>query len=178
MSCCTVIPSRSCQQLPTCWASGRCAMCSQALETGIFPVGDDGKPYHSDCHKQKFHPKCCVCKDFIPFQVSMLQQYASYASAVYGRGHDQVEGMIISLDPSAPIFHVQTQAAHKCSCQVSSAPLIVRQPSFSSHSSPSGMHSALAMFDIQTLQQRLRCSLQVCGNHDDGRKLVDDLKPA
>lgn len=52
---------------PQCF---RCAGCHQPL-TGAscettFAVGQDGQPYHSECHKQLFHPKCGVCHDYIP----------------------------------------------------------------------------------------------------------------
>lgn len=52
---------------PQCF---RCAGCSQPLTVGggnsTFAVGQDGEPYHSNCHKQLFHPKCGVCHDYIP----------------------------------------------------------------------------------------------------------------
>ncbi|KAK9790731.1 hypothetical protein WJX73_001972 [Symbiochloris irregularis] len=44
----------------------RCTHCKQPLGHGTFAVGDNGEPYHSACHKQCFHPQCCVCRDFIP----------------------------------------------------------------------------------------------------------------
>ena len=44
----------------------RCTHCSQPLGDGTFSVGEDGQPYHRACHKQRFHPRCSVCKDFIP----------------------------------------------------------------------------------------------------------------
>ena len=55
---------------PSCFV---CAGCRQPLAStgGVqFSVGSqDGLPYHPQCHKQRFHPRCTVCGDFVPTQV-------------------------------------------------------------------------------------------------------------
>ncbi|GAB4818982.1 hypothetical protein N2152v2_006028 [Parachlorella kessleri] len=54
---------------PSCFC---CAACRQPLATGSgvqFSIGSqDGLPYHAQCHKQRFHPRCRVCGGFVPTQ--------------------------------------------------------------------------------------------------------------
>lgn len=61
--------------LHRCWHPDcfNCAACGQAFG-GVgemqFLAGErDGLPYHLDCHKQLFHPRCSVCKGNLPMQV-------------------------------------------------------------------------------------------------------------
>lgn len=47
----------------------RCSLCNDPLHgpNGVqFACGSDGKPYHMDCHKTKFHPICSICNNFVP----------------------------------------------------------------------------------------------------------------
>lgn len=48
----------------------KCNLCGDPLNnggSGQFAVGQgDGKPYHLECHKLKFHPTCSVCDNYIP----------------------------------------------------------------------------------------------------------------
>ena len=47
----------------------RCTQCKQPISGGtLMQKGDN--PYHPQCYKQLFHPKCCVCQDYLPEEVS------------------------------------------------------------------------------------------------------------
>ena len=49
----------------------RCTACQQPIPPGErYGIGSkDGMPYHMQCYRQKFDPRCVVCHDFIPSQV-------------------------------------------------------------------------------------------------------------
>ena len=32
----------------------------------------DEQPYHPRCYKEDFHPKCCVCYDYLPEEVRSI----------------------------------------------------------------------------------------------------------
>lgn len=56
---------------PECF---RCRWCEHVITPegggGVqFCMGPaDGAPYHPACHRQAFHPRCCVCAEFVPTQ--------------------------------------------------------------------------------------------------------------
>ncbi|XP_025879968.1 protein DA1-related 1 isoform X2 [Oryza sativa Japonica Group] len=47
---------------PQCF---RCFACDRPISEYEFAV-HEGNPYHRSCYKELFHPKCDVCKNFIP----------------------------------------------------------------------------------------------------------------
>ena len=50
----------------------KCSACQQPIPPGErYGIGaKDGMPYHMQCYRQKFDPRCEVCHDFIPSQVT------------------------------------------------------------------------------------------------------------
>lgn len=52
---------------PQCF---KCSRCGLAFGQGNiqFAIGEDGRPFHMQCHKEEFHPKCNVCGDYLPMQ--------------------------------------------------------------------------------------------------------------
>ena len=48
-----------------------CAGCGRPIAErgGVRFVERQGRLYHAPCHKQRFHPRCDVCGDFVPEQV-------------------------------------------------------------------------------------------------------------
>ncbi|XP_024526252.1 protein DA1-related 1 isoform X1 [Selaginella moellendorffii] len=56
---------------PECF---RCTSCNKPISGSEFSVsGND--PYHKDCYKELFHPRCDVCNLFIPPNYSGLIEY-------------------------------------------------------------------------------------------------------
>ncbi|XP_073061425.1 protein DA1-related 1-like isoform X2 [Primulina eburnea] len=51
---------------PECF---RCYACNQPISDHEFSMSD-GRPYHKSCYKDLYHPKCDVCKQFIPSNAS------------------------------------------------------------------------------------------------------------
>lgn len=63
----------------------RCGLCGEVLGDGTFCLGEDGKAYHSPCHKQRYHPRCCVCKDYIPSEVPSVQPHFRLHAMLHAR---------------------------------------------------------------------------------------------
>lgn len=59
---------------PSCFA---CKLCSRPIAEREFSV-QEGEPYHRDCYKELFHPKCEVCLQFIPTNAAGLIEYRSH----------------------------------------------------------------------------------------------------
>lgn len=58
-----------------------CAACSQPIGANV-QIGwgrEDGLPYHFQCYRDKFDPRCSVCKDLIPSQVCASSSLLSHA---------------------------------------------------------------------------------------------------
>ncbi|XP_075514952.1 protein DA1-related 1-like isoform X2 [Primulina tabacum] len=51
---------------PECF---RCDACNKPILDYEFSMSD-GRPYHKSCYKDLYHPKCDVCKQFIPSNAS------------------------------------------------------------------------------------------------------------
>ena len=48
---------------------------SQSSGSSHFALGEDGRIYHVDCHKLRFHPRCDVCSAFLPAQPDGLIRF-------------------------------------------------------------------------------------------------------
>eukprot|EP00884_Botryococcus_braunii_P000692 jgi/Botrbrau1/10623/Bobra.154_1s0013.1 len=48
---------------PACFT---CGLCKKAIGHGKFVAGQDGAPYHADCYREKFTPRCTVCHHHFP----------------------------------------------------------------------------------------------------------------
>lgn len=59
---------------PSCFC---CSSCNRAIEDREFSV-QGNMPYHRDCYKKSFHPKCEICHDFIPPNTQGLIEYRSH----------------------------------------------------------------------------------------------------
>lgn len=54
-----------------------CHACSQPISDYEFSMS--GKhPYHKSCYKENYHPKCDVCKEFIPTNMAGLIEYRAH----------------------------------------------------------------------------------------------------
>lgn len=52
-------------------------MCSKPIDDREFSV-QGGDPYHRNCYKELFHPKCEVCLEFIPTNEDGMIEYRSH----------------------------------------------------------------------------------------------------
>ncbi|KAL6637470.1 hypothetical protein ACP70R_025042 [Stipagrostis hirtigluma subsp. patula] len=59
---------------PQCF---RCYACDRPISEYEFAVHED-HPYHRSCYKEIFHPKCDVCKNFIPTNINGLIEYRAH----------------------------------------------------------------------------------------------------
>ncbi|KAL0377812.1 UNVERIFIED_CONTAM: protein DA1-related 1 [Sesamum radiatum] len=59
---------------PECF---RCHACSQPISDYEFSMSDN-RPYHKACYKDLHHPKCDVCKNFIPTNAAGLIEYRAH----------------------------------------------------------------------------------------------------
>lgn len=59
---------------PNCF---RCHACDNPITELEFSMSAN-HPYHKSCYKQLFHPKCDVCKDFIPTNSAGLIEYRAH----------------------------------------------------------------------------------------------------
>lgn len=59
---------------PECF---RCHACSQPIYDYEFSMSGN-HPYHKTCYKEQFHPKCDVCKQFIPTNMNGLIEYRAH----------------------------------------------------------------------------------------------------
>ncbi|PSS36441.1 Protein DA1-related like [Actinidia chinensis var. chinensis] len=59
---------------PECF---RCHACNQPISDYEFSMSEN-RPYHKSCYKDKHHPRCDVCKDFIPTNASGLIEYRAH----------------------------------------------------------------------------------------------------
>lgn len=59
--------------LGRCWhpACFRCASCGGPIGggSGVRFLERQGHAFHAACHKERFHPRCAICGDFVPEQV-------------------------------------------------------------------------------------------------------------
>ncbi|KAK4426316.1 protein DA1-related 1 [Sesamum alatum] len=59
---------------PECF---RCHACDQPISEHEFSTSDN-RPYHKSCYKDLHHPKCDVCKNFIPTNAAGLIEYRQH----------------------------------------------------------------------------------------------------
>lgn len=63
---------------PQCF---KCAGCKRPIgDSGRhegFVVGDSGEPYHQACHRDRFHPRCDVCKGWLPENQGRVSWHAA-----------------------------------------------------------------------------------------------------
>ncbi|CAH9147225.1 unnamed protein product [Cuscuta epithymum] len=59
---------------PECF---RCHACNRAISDYEFSMSGN-RPYHKTCYKEYFHPKCDVCKHFIPTNAAGLIEYRAH----------------------------------------------------------------------------------------------------
>uniref|UniRef100_A0A0E0MPA1 LIM zinc-binding domain-containing protein n=1 Tax=Oryza punctata TaxID=4537 RepID=A0A0E0MPA1_ORYPU len=59
---------------PQCF---RCFACNKPISEYEFAMHED-QPYHKSCYKEFFHPKCDVCKNFIPTNRNGLIEYRAH----------------------------------------------------------------------------------------------------
>ncbi|KAJ3695556.1 hypothetical protein LUZ60_000933 [Juncus effusus] len=55
----------------------KCNSCSQPIYDYEFSMSGN-RPYHKSCYKEQHHPKCDVCKQFIPTNMSGLIEYRAH----------------------------------------------------------------------------------------------------
>ncbi|KAL7141259.1 hypothetical protein ABFS83_08G041600 [Erythranthe nasuta] len=72
---------------PECF---RCHSCSHPISDYEFSMSEN-RPYHKSCYKDLHHPKCDVCKNFIPTNVAGLIEYRAHPfwHQKYCPGHEQ-----------------------------------------------------------------------------------------
>ncbi|XP_073103701.1 protein DA1-related 1 [Elaeis guineensis] len=59
---------------PECF---RCHACNQPISDYEFSMSGN-YPYHKSCYKEHYHPKCDVCKQFIPTNMNGLIEYRAH----------------------------------------------------------------------------------------------------
>ncbi|KAG9145045.1 hypothetical protein Leryth_018335 [Lithospermum erythrorhizon] len=59
---------------PECF---RCRACDRPISDYEFSMSEN-RPYHKSCYKEKHHPKCDVCKHFIPTNPAGLIEYRAH----------------------------------------------------------------------------------------------------
>ncbi|KAK3128544.1 hypothetical protein QOZ80_6BG0463240 [Eleusine coracana subsp. coracana] len=59
---------------PECFC---CHGCSQLIHDYEFSMSGS-HPYHKNCYKELFHPKCDVCKNFIPANINGFIEYRAH----------------------------------------------------------------------------------------------------
>ncbi|KAK4346554.1 hypothetical protein RND71_032893 [Anisodus tanguticus] len=59
---------------PECF---RCQACNQPISDYEFSMSDN-HPYHKSCYKEQHHPRCDVCKHFIPTNSAGLIEYRAH----------------------------------------------------------------------------------------------------
>ncbi|KAK4409765.1 protein DA1-related 1 [Sesamum angolense] len=59
---------------PECF---RCHACDQPISEHEFSTSEN-RPYHKSCYKDLHHPKCDVCKNFIPMNAAGLIEYRQH----------------------------------------------------------------------------------------------------
>ncbi|KAJ6847899.1 protein DA1-related 1-like [Iris pallida] len=59
---------------PECF---RCHACNQPISDYEFSMSGN-YPYHKSCYKENYHPKCDVCKQFIPTNMNGLIEYRAH----------------------------------------------------------------------------------------------------
>lgn len=59
---------------PECF---RCHACNQPISDYEFSMSGN-YPYHKSCYKEHYHPKCDVCKHFIPTNAAGLIEYRAH----------------------------------------------------------------------------------------------------
>ena len=56
-----------------------CAGCGGAIADGEY-AAKDGRPFHARCYRDRFHPRCSVCFELIPFEGQDSYSYFSKSS--------------------------------------------------------------------------------------------------
>ncbi|KAI8525380.1 hypothetical protein RHMOL_Rhmol13G0225800 [Rhododendron molle] len=59
---------------PECF---RCHTCNLPISDYEFSMSEN-RPYHKSCYKEKHHPRCDVCKNFIPTNAAGLIEYRAH----------------------------------------------------------------------------------------------------
>lgn len=59
---------------PECF---RCHACSLPISDYEFSMSEN-RPFHKSCYKERHHPKCDVCKNFIPTNAAGLIEYRAH----------------------------------------------------------------------------------------------------
>lgn len=59
---------------PECF---RCHTCGLPISDHEFSMSEN-RPYHKSCYKEKHHPRCDVCKNFIPSNAAGLIEYRAH----------------------------------------------------------------------------------------------------
>ncbi|CAA7404305.1 unnamed protein product [Spirodela intermedia] len=59
---------------PECFC---CHSCGRPISDYEFSMSGD-YPYHKSCYKERYHPKCDVCKEFIPTNAAGLIEYRAH----------------------------------------------------------------------------------------------------
>ncbi|XP_008457813.1 protein DA1-related 1-like isoform X2 [Cucumis melo] len=59
---------------PECF---RCNACNEPITDYEFSMSDN-RPYHKSCYKEQHHPRCDVCRNFIPTNSSGLIEYRKH----------------------------------------------------------------------------------------------------
>ncbi|KAA8531788.1 hypothetical protein F0562_006495 [Nyssa sinensis] len=59
---------------PECF---RCHACNQPISDYEFSMSEN-RPYHRSCYKEQHHPRCDVCKNFIPTNAAGLIEYRAH----------------------------------------------------------------------------------------------------
>ncbi|XP_060193714.1 protein DA1-related 1-like [Lycium barbarum] len=83
---------------PECF---RCQACNQPISDSDQLTMSDNRPYHKSCYKVQHHPKCDVCKNFIP---------TNSAGVIESRAHP------FWLQKYCP-SHENDGTPHCCSCE-------------------------------------------------------------
>eukprot|EP00192_Tetraselmis_astigmatica_P003343 CAMPEP_0117666978 /NCGR_PEP_ID=MMETSP0804-20121206/10688_1 /TAXON_ID=1074897 /ORGANISM="Tetraselmis astigmatica, Strain CCMP880" /LENGTH=535 /DNA_ID=CAMNT_0005474607 /DNA_START=220 /DNA_END=1824 /DNA_ORIENTATION=- len=69
-----IVTAAGCSWHPECF---KCHGCLCPINS-TFKM-QAGVPYHSDCHRQRFHPRCTVCEDYIPPRADGFVEYSENA---------------------------------------------------------------------------------------------------
>lgn len=59
---------------PECF---KCSACELPISDYEFSVSEN-RPYHKSCYKEQHHPKCDICKNFIPSNAAGLIEYRAH----------------------------------------------------------------------------------------------------
>uniref|UniRef100_A0A452XCZ8 LIM zinc-binding domain-containing protein n=3 Tax=Triticinae TaxID=1648030 RepID=A0A452XCZ8_AEGTS len=111
---------------PECFC---CHACNQPIYDYEFSMSGN-HPYHKTCYKERFHPKCDVCKQFIPTNMNGLIEYRAHpfwlqkycpSHEVDGtprccsceRMEEFYEGLNMKVEQQVPLLLVERQALNE-----------------------------------------------------------------